>query len=258
MTTTMDTMTVLSLAEMIRSGEVTVSAADTDLSVEALADPSGPDCYPSTTIEFTRDGIIIASVGCWMLGVYMHGPNRRDNGQYIGDGWQWQTDDGDGATTGIPCRYISRDGMSVTWSADGMADLTLPTGCDDDDHEQTGLTDALEIIDDAIRDAYDDIGLSPAADDDVYAAMISDRSDRDIEVEIGDETVTVGLYAAIDAGRTVYTHDGAESVWEDADDCVAAARRHLRGLCLTAASSLAGDDDELSASLESVLTDDCV
>lgn len=256
----MTDLTVLSLAEMIRDGSVTVAAAETDLTVEALADTSGSDCYPATEIEFRRGDEVIASVGCWMLGCYLRGPNRRDTGEHIGDGWQWQTDDGDGQSSGKPYSSISRDGAIVTWgSGTSMSPLTLPVCSEsdalDDDGDAIGRDDAIETIDAAINDAYDEISVSAADDDDVYAAMIAQSPDRDLDVEIGDETISVVLYAANDAGRKVYTHDGADEVWEDADDCVTSARKHLASLLTTAAEALAGGDNDLAASLASCLED---
>lgn len=260
--TTETTLTVINLAEQIRDGEVTVAARDTDLSVEALADPSGPDCYPDTVIEFRRGDEVIAEVGCWMLGMYMHGPNRRDNGQYIGDGWQWQTDDSDGATTGRPRYYISRDGQSVTWqeSAGSLASLTLPCGSEsdptDDDGDVVGRDAAIDTIQEAIDDAYAEISVSAADDEDVIAEMTRHNSDIDMDIEILGETIRVGLYSANDAGRKVYTFDGATTVYEDAEDCVSAARSHLRESIQDAVTEgIESDNDSLAEKLASTLED---
>ncbi len=260
------TLTVMSLAALLDSGDCECNAAETELTVDALADPRGSDCYPDTTLEFSVGGEVIASVGCWMLGCYHQGPNRRDNGQYIGDGWSFLTDEGDGQTSGKPYSSLSRDEREVVWALNGtgLDSLILPVcTIDQEDEIADGgdpltmtLTRAIEIIDEAIADAYDTISVSCASDEDVAEAMQANRSDRDVEIEINGETITLGLYAGNDAGRPVYTHDGADIVWDDADDCVRAARKYLRMQLQEIIDGLDGTDDDLAESLASVNSDD--
>jgi hypothetical protein len=244
MNATQTITTARELADGLRTGTIEAVAADTELTLGALADPGGPECYPETTIEFRRGEEVVAAVGCWVLGQYMRGPNRRDNGAWIGQGWVWQVDEGDGACSGRP-RYDHRqvkEGEAVTFAGDNTApDLVLTLADDEND------ADDAETIQAAIDDAYDSITASPAADEDVAEALRNRKPVDEIEaaIEFGnDETdrLSLALFAGIDAGRPVYTYAGSDEVWEDAEDCVAAAVAHLAEALEGAASAVRDDD----------------
>lgn len=211
-------LTVAEFANLVRSGEITMRAVDTDLQVPPLAELHNEECYPDTTIEVKRGDEVIASVWCWRLGWYERGPNRCDTGEYIGNGWRWLTDDSDGQSTGRPRESHRRDG-TISWGADNSS-LVIPY---DEDVSETDV----DTISQALSDAYDEISVRPAYDDDVYTAMVATRADESIDIEVNDDTISVDLFANHDAGRTVYTFDGAEEIWEDADDCVKAALKYL-------------------------------
>ena len=167
MKTTNCTLTLAELAAGIRDGDIVCYAVDIDLWVDALADRDGPDCYPDTTLEFSRDGDVVASVGCWVLGQYMRGPNRRDNGVYIGQGWQWQRDESDGQSTGRPRATKPRNGdTTVTFDTLGSSLQALTLAFSPDAESDDILAD-IEVIQDAIDDAYADISVGGADDDDV-------------------------------------------------------------------------------------------
>jgi len=219
-------LNVVDLAARIHAGEIEVTPADTDLSVEALADPSGPDCYPDTTIDFRAGDHVVVSVGCWILGCYHRGPNRRDNGAWIGHGWVWQEDESDGATTGRPRPRHRIENGTVTYreSAGSLAALALDVPCDEDGDHTPEALEAIETIQDAIDAAYAEISVSPADDDAVAIALQLRRPDETLEA-CGE---SIDLYAGLDAGRVVYTHDDAETVWEDATKCAESAGEVLR------------------------------
>jgi hypothetical protein len=244
---TTSALTLAELAQGIRDGLIEVAAADADLTVPALADRRMPDCYPDTTIDFCRAGTVIATVGCWRLGQWMHGPNRQDNGEYIGEGWSWQEDESDGATCGRPRTSGIQTGIKtgtedrVTWDTAGAPGprLTLAIGrdmCPEGDQDYSDEVDAdIATVQDAIDGAYGEISVSPADDGEVYEAMIA--AGRRCEVEgkleiaagIGEPiSLAVSLYGERDAGRSVYTYAGAEAVWEDRDDMIEAAKAALR------------------------------
>ena len=245
-----ETLTVAKLAEMIQSGEAVVIAADADLKIEPLADASGVDVYPETEIEFKVGEEVIASVGAWKLGIYMKGPNRHDTGEYIGNGWSFLVMEDDGQTSGRP--YESRRDDKIEWKNSTMTGNALVLPYDDDVSESD-----IETIQDAINEAYDEIDVSPADDDDVYEEMVNQRSDRDLYIEILDERIEVGLYAAKDAGRTVYTYAGAEEVWEDAEDMIRAAKKYIESKVNEGLEKLDEyDTDGLASLLEAALEDD--
>jgi hypothetical protein len=213
--------TARDLANGLRDGSVAAEAADTELSVGPLADPGGPACYPETVVRFRRGEDVLAEVGCWVLGEYMRGPNRRDNGEYIGPGWTFLRLDGDGACSGLPRPTVDDD--TVTFAGDNTAPaLTLTLGGDEDSDEAD-----VETIRGAIESAYAEIDVY-AADDEEVASTLEDQKQADeIDVEVGGETISVLLFAGNNAGRPVYTFAGSREVWEDAEECARAAVEHL-------------------------------
>jgi len=234
-------MTLRELAEGLASGELRIAPEHTTLTVPALASGDGAACYPSTRLYIMRGDLEIAEVSCWVYGHYMKGPNRSDNGEYIGAGWVWQVDESDGATTGRPrCRADDLRRTVVIETSDG-AGTSLVVDIDDDlqdDHPEAGRL--IDDVQDAVDAAYRKIKCSPADDDDVLEALQDRRQVAEISVELptGDDA-TVGLYAGWDAGRTVYTHQGAmpgcSQAFEDAAECVADAENWLRGILRAAA-----------------------
>jgi hypothetical protein len=209
------------LANGLRDGSITAEAVDTELSVGPLADPSGPACYPETVIRFRRGEDVVAEVGCWVLGEYMRGPNRRDNGEYIGPGWTFLNLDGDGACSGLPRPTV--DGDTVTFSGDNTDPaLTLTLSGDEDSDEAD-----VETIRAAIESVYANIDVYAAEDEEVASTLEDQKQADEIDVEVGGETISVLLFAGNDAGRTVYTFAGSKEVWEDAEECVHAAVEHL-------------------------------
>jgi hypothetical protein len=210
------------LAEMMAAGELlaahaagtlTASADRTELAVPPLADDGGPQCYPKTTITVTWPGDSVV-LGCWVFGHYMQGPNRRDNGAYIGHGWAWQADEGDSANSGSP--QVEVDGTTVLLHSGDNAGESWGIAEAASEEEADELADVLRSL---IEGAYGTISVAPADD-----AAVAERLQRGGADE---EILGLGLFAGRDAGRPVFTFEGSDEVWEDAGEAIDALCDHL-------------------------------
>lgn len=213
----MDTLTVAKLAERIENYHFEVD--NDSLQVPALADPSGPDCYPSTNITIYDGEQEVLVVEVWKMGYYAKGPNHPKNGSWIGHGWQWLQDDDDGTCCGRPTVKVADNGMILVASGDnvGHDDLIPLDGFDGDAQE---IADRLQKI---LDEAYDSIEVNPASDDDIIDML--GNPDYDLELE---DIGSVGIYVAMDAGRIIYAYEQSHEVFESADDCVDDALRWIK------------------------------
>lgn len=219
-------LTVESLAEGLRpDGDLRIEAEDNSLLVPALAGGDGVDCYPATVLQVKRGDEVVASVSCWKYGRWMKGPNRSDNGEWIGAGWSWQVDDSDGATTGRPRYYVEHISHTVTIQTSDGSGLAITLEFNPQ-RDRCDLVDDLETIQRAIDFAYGEIEVNHATDEELYEALADSGESESLEVETGIGDLAVELYAGVDAGRPVYTYEGAVpslEVFDDPLECVKAA-----------------------------------
>lgn len=82
------------------AGTITATVVKEE-SIPPLADCSGPDAYPRVTLRVAA-GDWTGAVEGWKVGWWEYGPNRRDNGSYIGPGWSFLIDSNDGVCSGRP------------------------------------------------------------------------------------------------------------------------------------------------------------
>jgi len=213
-----------------RDGLLTVEANSYSLTVPPLADPAGPDCYPGYTLTLSwplpDGGRESVEVPGWKVGVYMKGPNRRDNGAWIGHGWRWIVDDGDGAFCGTPTVRAEGQTVRLLSNVGAYADAVLfDLGPDGED----GADELAELLAEAIREDVECIDVDAAPDEDVYAALCKRRPAH--SVDAGGRTID--LYAGDDAGRPVfcYSDDAGQTVYEDdAQGCLNDAAVMVREL----------------------------
>lgn len=215
-------------------------------SIPPLADPAGPDAYPRVTLRVTA-GDWTGEVEGWKVGWWECGPNRRDNGSYIGPGWSFLLDTADGTCSGRPT--VTSDDAAGVIALDPGENLgglvPVPTDgltIDERDTVADALTGAIEA-------AYDAWEPAVASEEEVYAAMT--RRPPVLSVDAGSETVH--LYAAGDDGRPAYAYSGDDSgtIYDDPDEALEAAAVYVRE-CLEAeteriVAALTGDPDNRDA-----------
>lgn len=200
--------------------------------VEPLCSTGGPDNYPVYDITLTLRGVEYKTQAWGVIWREM-GPNRSDNGQYIGQGWQTIVDYRDGQDNGRASADVGDAGsviihpchngasvQSITLDAAEVARILDLETTEDDEEMERRANELAEAIQDALYDAP--IDVEDASDEDIYDALV-DSGDEDsldpAERCVGGNHLGQPLYA--------WAGDESQTVYESAKECIAACVKHL-------------------------------
>lgn len=242
-------MTAQQFLAAIEDGTLTAEAQDTELTLTALAEASGCDVYPDTEIDIKIDDVIVATIGVWKMAVYMEGPNRRDTGEYIGNGWSLIVGDSDGQTHGSVTVRVDEGQVNVITGEGMSGDFSI----DCDSEEDAELI--AEVLGDLINEAYASIDIVDASDEDIVTALRDLEPLRDLCVDCGDDSISVDIHGGFHAGRPYWAVGEEDDVlYDSADSATDGAVLALKSRLEKADESI--NDIDLARVVESIEMND--
>lgn len=222
------TITAHQLFDLVRAYGLEAEVTDND-DVPPLADRRGSDCYPTCTITLAAGDWQVEVIG-WKVCWWEKGPNRRDSGEWIGEGWSFLTDTSDGAYSGRPkvrCTYDEDDEPKHIEIVPGAhVGETYQLHCQGLSHDEA---EELAIaIGQALDDAYDDWEPEDAEGSEVYLKLTK-RGPHHSDAQLNADVTSVHLFASNHAGRPVYAidEDSNSELFTDAGEAVERAREIL-------------------------------
>lgn len=247
MTTSATNITSKDLLIAARAGTITALIIDSDI-LPRLAGGDGPDTYPYCTIALRVRPVEIRTVTAWKHVYWAKGNDPMTGHQILPPGsGEMCVANSDGCTRGDFTLYVENDAPAPQQCEEEDKDDTetpaaicfdLGEGCSETaEIDVRGLTEdeAEEVraaMEEALSEAYSEWEPEHPADEDIYDALVSQRSsDADVELTLTgqDDPTRIGIYSGTHCGMPQFAFEGDEdkTVYYDAWECANQAREKL-------------------------------